>query len=103
MTSAMMLGLPIRRLLATNWFATILRIGNTGLGEVVLPFDRQDSPPCQCPATTTYTATFKAQKTGEVFVYVNDAVIGLPGYFDVFYRSNNKGKSDLTLQLLADQ
>ncbi len=103
MTSAMVLGLPIRRLLATNWFATILRIGNTGLGEVVLPFDRRNSPSCQCPATTSYTATFKAQKTGEVFVYVNDAVIGLPGYFDVFYRSNNKGKSDLTLQLLADE
>jgi hypothetical protein len=103
MTSAMVLGLPMRRLLATNWFATILRIGNTGLGEVVLAFDRQDSPPCQCPATTSYTATFRAQKTGEVFVYVNDAVIGLPGYFDVFYRSNNKGRGDLTLQLLADE
>ena len=103
MTPAMVLALPMRRLLASNWFATILRIGNSDFGEVVLPFARTESPPCQCPATTRYTATFKAQKTGEVFIYVNDAVIGLPGYFDFFYRSNNKGKSDLTLELLPDR
>ncbi|MEA2868865.1 MAG: hypothetical protein QOE39_3580 [Bradyrhizobium sp.] len=96
----MQLGVPIRRLLASNWFATIIRIGNRGFGEVVLSYHRMDSPPCQCPATTSYTATFTAQKTGEVFVYVNDAVIGIPGYFDHYYTLNNKGKADLTLQLL---
>ena len=30
------------------------------------------------------------------------AVIGIPGYFDYFYTLNNKGKADLTLQLLQD-
>jgi uncharacterized protein (DUF2235 family) len=103
MRPAMWLGVPIRRLAASNWFATILRIGNTGFGEVVLPFERKDTPACQCPATTKYTATFRAQKSGEVFVYVNDAVIGIPGSIDYFYRSNNKGKADLTLELLPDE
>jgi uncharacterized protein (DUF2235 family) len=102
MTSAMWLGLPIRRLVGSNWFATILRIGNRGFGEVVLTYERKESPRCQCPSTTSYTAKFKARKSGEVFVYVNDAVIGVPGYFDTFY-SNNKGKADLTLQLLEDK
>jgi uncharacterized protein (DUF2235 family) len=102
MTSAMWLGLPIRRLVGSNWFATILRIGNRGFGEVVLSYDRKRSPNWPWSPATTYTATFKAQKTGEVFVYVNDSVVGIPGYFDYFYTLNNKGKADLTLQLLPD-
>jgi hypothetical protein len=102
MRTPMWLGLPIRRLLASNWFATIVRVGNRGLGEVVLSFERADSAPCQCPATTGYTATFKAKRTGELFVYVNDAVIGVPGYFDRFY-SNNAGAAKLTLQALDSQ
>ncbi|MDE2601618.1 MAG: DUF2235 domain-containing protein [Bradyrhizobium sp.] len=99
MTMPMWFGLPLRRLLASNWFATIIRIGNKGPGEVVLSLDRQDSGPCQCPATTSYSATFKAGKTGEVFVYVNDAVIGIPGYFNYLYL-NNAGAATLTLQQL---
>jgi hypothetical protein len=93
-------GLPIRRLLASNWFATVLRVGNKGFGELVLSYERKDSPPCLCPAITRYTATFRARKSGELFAYVNDRVIGVPGYFDLFYRSNNRGKADLTLEPL---
>jgi uncharacterized protein (DUF2235 family) len=102
MRPMMWLGIPIRRLLASNWFATVLRVGNRGFGELVLSYERKPSPPCQCPSTTSYTAKFKARKSGEVFVYVNDSVIGIPGYFDHFYSSNNKGKADLTLQLLEE-
>jgi uncharacterized protein (DUF2235 family) len=102
MTWKMGFGLPFRRLLASNWFATIIRIGNTGFGEIVLPFERKESPPCQCPATTSYTAKFKARKSGELFVYVNDAIIGIPGYFGRYYE-NNRGKADLSLQLLDDE
>jgi hypothetical protein len=53
-----------------------------------------------------YKATFKAPRDGEVFIYVNDSVIGWPGYFDMFYREDaltrmtNKGKADLTIELL---
>ena len=103
MRPVMALGVPTRRLLSSNWFATIIRIGNRGFGEIVLPYDRKESPPCQCPSTTSYTAQFRARKSGELFVYVNDTVIGIPGYFDVFYTSNNKGKADLTLELLEDK
>jgi len=103
MRSTMALGLPIRRLLASNWFATIIRIGGSGFGEVVMTFDRKESPRGQVPSTTSYTAKFKARKSGEVFVYVNDSVVGIPGYFDYFYTLNNKGRADLTLQLLDDK
>jgi uncharacterized protein (DUF2235 family) len=102
MRPLMWLGLPIRRLLASNWFAATLRIGNTGFGEVVPSYERKVSPPCLCPSITSYTAKFKARRSGELFVYVNDSVIGIPGYFDVFYKPNNKGKADLTLQVLDE-
>ncbi|MFO1109979.1 MAG: DUF2235 domain-containing protein [Bradyrhizobium sp.] len=91
-------GLPIRRLLASNWFATVLRIGSQGFGEIVLSYERKDAPPCLCPARTSYVATFKARKSGELFVYVNDSVVAWPGWFDIFYRLNNKGRAELTLQ-----
>ena len=96
----MVLGLPIRRLLSSNWFAQIIRIGNKGFGEIVLSYERKEGPP---PAATSYTATFRARRSGELFAYVNDTVIGIPGYFDYFYRLNNKGKADLTLELLPDK
>ena len=95
MRPVMWLGLPIRRLVGSNWFATILRVGNKGFGESVLPFAKDASG-------TGYTANFKARKSGELFVYVNDTVVGVPGYFDVFY-GNNKGKASLTVELLKDK
>ena len=106
MTPKMYLGLPLRRQIASNWFAPILRVGNTGFGEVTPVFVREQSPPCNCPAPPRYKATFKAPRDGEVFIYVNDSVIGLPGLFDMFYREHpwtgmtNKGKADLTIELL---
>jgi uncharacterized protein (DUF2235 family) len=99
MSSMMYLGLPLRRQIASNWFAPILRVGNTGFGEVTPGFVREETPGCPCPAgPARYKTTFKAPKTGEVFVYVNDSVIGLPWIYDYFYRSNNAGAAAITLQ-----
>jgi hypothetical protein len=107
MTSKMYLGLPLRRQIASNWFATIVRVDNRGFGEVTPTFVRDGSPD---PAgKARYKATFKAPRNGEVFIYVNDSVIGWPGYFDRFYHwdaadkrkaMTNKGKADLTIELL---
>jgi uncharacterized protein (DUF2235 family) len=95
MTWRMTPGLPYRRLISSNWFATIIRVGEGGFGEMVPPFE---STECQCPAPPAhYKASFKAAKDGEVFVYVNDSVISWLG-LDRFYR-NNKGKADLIITL----
>ena len=105
MTARMYLGLPLRRQIASNWFATILRADNKGFGEVTPAFAREE--PAQA-GPARYKATFKAPRDGELFVYVNDSVIGFPGYFDMFYRPDkwtrmtNKGKADLTLELLQN-
>jgi hypothetical protein len=104
MTLKMYLGLPLRRQIASNWFAPILRVGNTGFGEVTPTFVRDVSQGPAGPAR--YKATFKAPRTGDVFIYVNDSVIGWPKYFDKFYREDattgmtNKGKAELTVELL---
>jgi uncharacterized protein (DUF2235 family) len=109
MTWRMALGLPVRRHIASNWFEMIARIGNRGFGEVNFKLERKEQPRCECPpGPARYTATIKARRSGEMFFYVNDSVIGFPGYFDFFYRLNpstgmtNKGKADVTVELLPD-
>ena len=94
-TWPMTFGLPYRRLIASNWFATVIRIGDSGFGEIVPPFE---STECQCvEAPTHYRTSFTAKRDGEVFVYVNDAINILAGV-DRFYRSN-KGTAELSIQL----
>jgi uncharacterized protein (DUF2235 family) len=104
MTPKMYFGLPLRRQIASNWFATILRADNKGFGEINPAFVRDESSGPSGPPR--YKATFRAPRDGEIFVYVNDSVVGWPGYFDLFYRQDawtrmtNKGKADLTIELL---
>ena len=90
-------GAPIRRLVGSNWFATVLRIGNRGFGEIVPTYQRHWSP----QGEASFVTTFKARKTGELFVYVNDAVLGIPGLADKFYRYN-KGKAELLIEEIAE-
>jgi hypothetical protein len=92
-TWPMALGVPFRRLLWSNWFQTVLRVGSRGFEEHVLDL-APVVPPTGEPQT--YSATFKARKNGEVFLFVNDAVLGTS---DRFYRTNNKGKADVTIAL----
>ena len=87
------LGVPYRRLMWSNWFSTVLRVGSTGFEEHLLSLKEESAAD-----GVIYTATFKPQKDGEVFIFVNDSVIGLPGIYDYFYRSNNAGAATVTLQ-----
>jgi len=98
MTPAMYFGLPLRRQIASNWFATVLR-ATTRVRRSHAGFQARGVPSINCPAPPPrYKATFKAPRDGEVSFYVNDSVIGFPGTFDMFYRPDkwtrmtNKGK-----------
>jgi len=86
-------GLPYRRLMWSNWFSTVLRVGSKGLEEHLLNLKEETAA-----GGVVYTATLRPQKSGEVFVFVNDSVIGLPWIYDYFYRSNNAGAATITLQ-----
>lgn len=90
----MLLGIPIRRHLNENWFVTMVRVGRYGRDQQALQFT-------DCASTTDRTtckARFQARSSGPAFVFVNDAVIAIPGLTDYFYR-NNSGVAIVTVTL----
>lgn len=86
----LLLGLPLRRELFRPWFRVVSRIGSTGGEENFLVGDDSD-PQGKINETT------RATRDGELFLFVNDAVLPLPGLMDLFYR-NNKGKSRILIE-----
>jgi uncharacterized protein (DUF2235 family) len=87
-------GIFLRRILFRPWYRVIARVGETGVDEYFL-----DPVPVLNSTPQVYKATFKADRGGELFLYVNDAVIGLPWVHDSFY-ANNGGKANVTVRLL---
>jgi uncharacterized protein (DUF2235 family) len=85
---ALMLGVPLRRELTRPWFRLVLRYGGVGGEEVFLDPDREKGTINDIPIRPT--------RSGELFIFVNDAVLGIPGLYDVFY-GNNKGTGKLTV------
>jgi uncharacterized protein (DUF2235 family) len=86
-------GMPFKRLIWSNWFAPIVRVGSTGLEEH-LPTFKQEAP-----GSNRWTAEFIARNDGEVFVYVNDTSIFFPWLLYRFY-FNNKGSAVVSLKKL---
>ncbi|WP_426441939.1 DUF2235 domain-containing protein [Bradyrhizobium genosp. P] len=87
-----MLGWPYKRLIWSNWFATILRVGGPGFEEHRLQLEKgQDGG---------WTTTFMPRANGEVFLYVNDTVLSLPWIYDLFYW-NNHGSAKVRIEKLA--
>jgi hypothetical protein len=84
----------LRRILFRPWFRIIARVGETGVDEYFL-----DPVPVTNTNPQVYKATFPADRGGEVFLYVNDAVIGLPWIYDSFY-PNNGGKAKVSIRLM---
>jgi uncharacterized protein (DUF2235 family) len=81
----MLLALPMRRHLSENWFVPIARVGAVGSDEHVLD---------------ARVTIIEPRRAGELFVYVNDAAIGFPYVWDLFYRKN-AGTISITVQKLA--
>jgi uncharacterized protein (DUF2235 family) len=79
------LGVPLRRELTQDWFRIVLRYGGVGGEEVFLDPDPDDYK---------IQANIKPTRDGELFIFVNDAVVGIPGLYDLFYRQNG-GRAQL--------
>lgn len=77
---------PIKRNLGQLWFKPEAQVGSHAQTEYTL--DR--SAPLSME-----------NRSGELFLYVNDAVLGLPGIWDYFYR-NNRGEGTVTIRKVAD-
>ena len=92
---AFYLGVPLRRIIFRSWFRMIARVGERGVDEYFFldPVKGNGITP------NTYTAKFTADRSGEVFLYVNDAVIGLPWVHSLFY-INNHGTARISIRLL---
>ena len=93
----MWFGLPMRRLVTENWFQIVVRVGSQGLDEQVLTTEIVPDADAAAPKDMVFVGKFTAKDSGEVFLFVNDAVIGLPGLTNVFY-ANNAGEAKVTIQ-----
>lgn len=81
------LALPMRRELIRPWFRIVARTSSVGEEESFLDPDPKDH---------WIDGVMRATRDGELFLFVNDAVPGIPGLEGVFY-SNNVGRADVTV------
>ncbi|MGE5303889.1 MAG: DUF2235 domain-containing protein [Alphaproteobacteria bacterium] len=78
--------IPLRRIILRPWFRIIARVGETGTDEYFLDPDPGETKSIEIP--------FVPHRDGELYLYVNDAV--LPVFMEFFYR-NNKGSATVTV------
>jgi uncharacterized protein (DUF2235 family) len=84
---------PMRRYFTAKWFEPIARVGQTGLDRYRL------HPRCakpDCSDQVYVSPPFTVRNSGELFLFVNDAVYGLPGLWSRSYR-NNRGTAQITI------
>lgn len=91
---AMRFGLLLRRHIREPWFKPIARIGSTGSDEYPLTPVDGSIPTVE---TKTLVAEITARRSGELFLFVNDAVLPVPQIWQVFY-NNNSGTATITIE-----
>ena len=72
---------PLRREFSMPWFRIVARIGGVGGQEESYEPDFSDM--------FTFDTDKKTKRPGELFLFVNDAVIGWSPLYDVFYKHND--------------
>ncbi len=82
---------PLRRAWFRPWHRMIARIGKLGSEEKFL------DPNNDFPGPVTLQEVDTATQDGELFFYVNDAVVSIPGFSDFFYRKN-RGTARITIR-----
>ncbi len=82
-------GIPLRRELTRPWFRIVARFGSRGGEETFLDpdFDSKDG---------SIREVITATRDGELYLFVNDAVLGIYGHYGYFY-GNNKGTAEVTI------
>jgi len=104
MTPPMYAGLLLRRHLGEPWFKPIARIGSQGSDEYPLHLTIPPSTPSDetiMPISTLITE-LKARRDGELFLFINDAILPGPEPWQVFYQ-NNHGDATIMIQPLEEQ
>lgn len=80
---------PLKRHLFVERFKVVARVGSIGSDETILEADD--------PKSNVLNVVIVPKRPGELFLYVNEAVWGLPWLYDRFYR-NDKGRATLVVQ-----
>ena len=80
--------LPLRRELFEDWFRIVLRYGQIGGEESTFEPD---------PTDPLIQDIIKPTRSGELFIFVNNAVIGVPGLYGSLYKFSD-GKGQLTVR-----
>jgi uncharacterized protein (DUF2235 family) len=80
---------PLKRALIRPWFRPIARIGSRGTDEEFLDPDISLS-------VSAHEEIIRPRQTGELYLYVNDAVVSLPRLWEAFYR-DNVGIGEITI------
>ena len=80
-TATHMILMPIRREMWRPWFQMIARYGVSGGEEDFLDPDPD-------PKVKDLSEIVQPKVKGELFFYLNDAVIGIPGLYNYFYKDN---------------
>jgi hypothetical protein len=79
---------PLRRTLDRGWYSVILRVGSTGSEEDFLDHNPPaqsdamslDRTPKPIPKEEKLGEVFTPKRDGELYVYVNEPMLGWPGY-----------------------
>lgn len=95
MSLAMYPGLLFRRHIGEPWFKLMARIGSEGSDEYPLSPADGSLPDAQA---TRLVADLTARRSGELFLFVNDAVLPVPRSWQWFYNPN-AGTAMVTVQL----
>lgn len=79
---------PFKRYPDINWFTPIVRVGERGGEEYALVTAKDD---------ISVSREITPEQTGELFVYVNDAVVMLP-FLTGFFTGNNRGTATIKVE-----
>ena len=82
-----------KRSVGIPWFTMILRVGKRGGDETYILPDTYSSAPFSQIA-------IRPRIQGALYLYLNDAVLGVPYFNDIFYRDNS-GKVKVTVRRLS--
>lgn len=97
---------PLRRHFSEPWFMPIARVGNMGNDVYALHMTRagkilssrcSNGKPLR-ESTQVYSGEFTARSSGHIFVYVNDAVLWVPGFWPLY--GNNAGAATVAVKQL---
>lgn len=83
----MVAAVPLRRELIRPWFRIVARFGGKGGEETFLDPDPKDG---------SIEEVITATRDGKLFMFVNDAVLAVPGRYGYFY-GNNTGAAEVTI------